>query len=126
MKKSKLLKSKDIWLEDVEFHDYAAAQDYLELVMTKEEATGYVTKLKKASVIHKKAKDIVRASGFELAPKTNIHVKENIDKVKKGKKMSPVLLVVKEGLLIVADGFHRVSASYVLTEDLSIPCKLVC
>jgi hypothetical protein len=48
--------------------------------------------------------------------------------VKKGVKLSPVLLV-RGGLggdrpLTVADGYHRICASYHLDEDADIPCRL--
>ena len=117
--------NKSIWLKEPEEHDFPAAMDYLELVCTPEQAKTIVDKLKVAKTIQKKAKDILRASQLPLLTKENIHVKENIKKVKKGKKMSPVLLVVINGKLIIADGYHRVCATYVLSEDLSIPCRLV-
>jgi disulfide oxidoreductase YuzD len=71
----------------------------------------------------KKAKDILRASELPLLAKDNIHVKENLQKVKKGKKLSPVLLV-RDSKLIIADGYHRVCAIYYLSEDLQVPCRI--
>ena len=75
--------------------------------------------------IKKKAKDILRASQLPRLHKKNIHVKNNLKKVKKGKLMSPVLLVRGENKLIIADGYHRVCAIYYLSEDLEIPCRIV-
>lgn len=116
---------KSIWLEQPEEHDYPAAQDYLEMVISKEDSEGAVKNLKQIKDIKiKKAKDILRASGNKLLPKTNIHVMENIKKVKKGNKLSPVLLVQHNNKLIIADGYHRVCAIYYLSEDLEVPCKL--
>jgi len=60
-----------------------------------------------------------------MLPESNIHVKDNIKKVKKGRKLSPVLLVRGNDKLIIADGYHRVCAIYFLSEDLDIPCRLV-
>jgi disulfide oxidoreductase YuzD len=74
-------------------------------------------------MIKKKSKDILRASNLPLLPKDNIHVKENLKKVNKGKKLSPILLV-RDSKLIIADGYHRVCAIYYLSEDLEVPCRI--
>ena len=116
--------SPDVWLKDPEEHDYPAAVDYLELVVTREKAETWSNELKGVSTIKKKAKDILRASRLPLLPKDNVHVKKNIKKVKNGEKLSPVLLV-RHDSLIIADGYHRVCAIYYLSEDLEIPCRLV-
>lgn len=115
----------DIWLEEPEEHDYPAAQDYLELLFVPDEAQKITAKLKKAPTIKKKSKDILRASKLALLPETNIHVKENLKKVEKNKKLSPILLVRGQNELIIADGYHRLCSSYYLTEDLDVPCRLV-
>ena len=51
----------------------------------------------------------------------------DLAKVAAGKPLSPILLVrgVTGGALIVADGYHRVCASYWLDENTDIPCVLV-
>ena len=112
-----------IWLSDPEDHDYSAAQDYLELHFIPSQAADMASRLRTEKTILKKAKDILRASQLTLLPKDNVHVKANLQKVDKGKKMSPVLLVRGEPLLI-ADGYHRVCAIYYLSEDLTIPCRI--
>ena len=112
------------WLSDPEPHDYPAALDYLELELPRKEAIQLVSALKSAPTIVKKAKDVLRAARLPLLDGSNIHVRENLRKVRKGKKLSPVLLVV-DGRLIIADGYHRVCAIYELSEDLEIPCRLV-
>ena len=113
------------WLKDPVDHDFPAAIDYLELLFTKDESKVFAENLKKATTVVKKSKDILRASCLPLLPQDNIHIKENLKKVKKGGKLSPVLLVKKDGKLIIADGYHRVCAIYYLSEDLEIPCRLV-
>ena len=113
------------WLKDPEPHDFPSAKDYLELLFSIEETKAFVNNLQQGITITKKAKDILRASGLSLLPENNIHVKENIKKVKKGKKLSPLLLVKHEYKLIIADGYHRICAAYYLSEDLEIPCRLV-
>ena len=114
-----------IWLDIPEEHDYPAAIDYLELVVEPFHAKQIVQKLRYAEMTTKKAKDILRASGLFVLPKKNVHVKSNIKKVKNGEKLSPVLLCVLNGKLVIADGFHRVCSIYYLSQDLEIPCKLV-
>jgi len=112
-----------IWLDDPEQHDYPAAADYLDLLWPKDAVKKVVQRLRKAPTIEKKAKDILRASQLPLLDKSNIHVKQNIDKVKKGKKLSPILLV--RGMpLVIADGYHRLCAIYYLSEDLLVPCRI--
>jgi hypothetical protein len=113
------------WLNDPEEHDFPAATDYLELLFTPEESKAFTDSLRKATTIVKKAKDILRASSLPLLPQDNIHVKQNLKKVKKGSKLSPILLVKKDNKLIIADGYHRICATYYLSEDLEIPCRLV-
>ena len=70
------------------------------------------------------AKDILRASGLALLPPDNHEVTKDLNKVKAGTKLSPVLLV-RGTPLWVADGYHRVCASYHLDEDALIPCRIV-
>jgi hypothetical protein len=46
-----------------------------------------------------------------------------------GGLLSPVLLVRGDAWrgvpLVIADGYHRICASYYLDEDADIPCRLV-
>jgi hypothetical protein len=57
---------KNFWLDEPEEHDYPAAQDYLELLYPEHVCTGIVDRLRKAPMISKKAKDILRASELAL------------------------------------------------------------
>ncbi len=117
------MKSK-FWLEEPESHDFLAASDYLELLYPKSEASKIASNLKQTTTVKKKAKDILRASLLPMLPKKNIHVAENLLKIKKGKKLSPILLV-SDGKLVIADGYHRVCAIYYVSEDQEVPCRLV-
>lgn len=112
-----------LWKQNPEEHDFPAALDYLELVLDPEAAHRAVKSLKQAKTVVKKAKDILRASGLPLLPKENRHVAQNLAKVEQGHKLSPVLLVHGQPL-IIADGYHRVCAIYYLSEDLEVPCRL--
>ncbi|MCS4166158.1 MULTISPECIES: hypothetical protein [Sphingobacterium] len=121
----KIEKGQAFWLADPQEHDFPAAYDYLELLFVPEECKAFVDKLRRATTIKKKSKDILRASALPLLPDTNRHVKENLRKIKKKEKLSPILLVRANGKLIIADGYHRLCASYYFTEDLDVPCRLV-
>lgn len=117
------------WLDAPEDHDYDAASDYLTMVATKNEVAATVDALKSAKSTTRKAKDILRAAGLPLLPETNAHVRADLAKISDGKKLSPILLVrgeIHAGVpLQIADGYHRVCASYLTDENTDIPCRLV-
>jgi hypothetical protein len=112
-----------IWITIPEEHDFPAALDFLGLLYPEAIAQEIVARLKNGETIKKKAKDILRASELPLLPKDNVHVREDLQKVKNGKKLSPILLV-RDGKLIIADGYHRVCSIYYLSEDLEVPCRI--
>ena len=117
------------WLDEPEAHDYAAATDYLSMVGEFETVDKTLTALRDAKPLYRKAKDILRAAQLPLLPETNAHVKADLRKISDGKKLSPILLVrgdaVKAVRLEIADGYHRVCASYLTDENTDIPCRLV-
>ena len=117
------------WKNEPEEHDYPAAADYLELLLPRPEVNRLVAALGRAETVHKKAKDLNRASGLTILPPDNPHVAQDLKKVSRGQKLSPVLLVrgiLGSGVpLTVADGYHRICASYHLDENADIPCRLV-
>ena len=121
--------SRVLWKSEPEAHDYPAAASYLSLVAAPDTVELLVDRLKASSIVHYKAKDILRASGLEDLPADNVHVARDIARVKSGKALSPVLLVrgdIAQGVpLQIADGYHRVCASYRLDEDTDIPCRIV-
>jgi hypothetical protein len=88
-----------------------------------------VRRLRAAPIVHRKAKDLLRASALPSLAADNVHVAKDIAKVKGGELLSPVLLVqgqLDAGIpLTVADGYHRICASYHLAEDAVIPCRIV-
>ena len=121
--------SRVLWKSEPEAHDYPAAASYLSLVADPDTVELLVDRLKASSIVHYRAKDILRASRLEILPADNVHVAKDIAKVKSGKALSPVLLVRGDLLravpLQIADGYHRVCASYRLDEDTDIPCRTV-
>ncbi|MFI9271304.1 hypothetical protein ACIGXM_11405 [Kitasatospora sp. NPDC052896] len=112
-----------VWKDHPESHDFPAALDYLDLLLSPQEAGEAVARLKQAPTVVKKAKDILRSSDLPLLPQENRHVAENIRKVRNGERLSPVLLLRGQPL-VIADGYHRVCAVYYLSEDLEVPCRL--
>jgi hypothetical protein len=120
----------DLWAAEPEEKDFPAAQDYLSLVMLPEVAERLVDDLRKAGTTHRKAKDLLRASRLALLPEDNAHVRSDLRKIKRHQPLSPVLIVRGDSLngdrpLEVADGYHRICASYWTDENLDIPCRLV-
>jgi len=117
------------WKQEPETHDYPAALEYLSLLLSDASARSTVASLRRARIIKRKAKDLLRASGLPALPATNVHVAGDLKKVKKGRRLSPVLLVrgdLRTGVpLTIADGYHRICASYLLDEDADIPCRVV-
>ena len=111
------------WKHEPEEHDFPAALDYLSLLTSPVAAARYVESLRRTTTVTRKAKDLLRASGLELLPADNKHVANDLKKVKDGEKLSPVL-VLRGQPLIIADGYHRVCASYHLEENTDIPCRI--
>ena len=117
-----------IWMDQPEPHDYPAAGKYLTLVLPEAQVRMAVRALRNAPITTQKAKDILRASGLALLSAENPHVASDLAKIAGGKRLSPVLLVRGDARsarpLQVADGYHRVCASYHLDENTDIPVKL--
>jgi hypothetical protein len=118
-----------LWGDEPDEHDYPAAADYLALLASPAQISEIVAALKQSPVVHKKAKDLLRASRLALLPKDNAHVQRDLKKIKKGKRLSPIL-AVRGGLVTgvamqIADGYHRVCASYYTDENTDIPVRIV-
>jgi hypothetical protein len=121
--------SEVLWGEEPDEHDYPAAADYLALLAPAAQISEIVAALKQAPIVHKKAKDLLRASCLALLPKDNPHVQLDLKKIKKGTALSPILVVRGElntGVAMqIADGYHRVCASYYTDENTDIPVRIV-
>jgi hypothetical protein len=116
------------WLEKPEAHDFPAAADYLALLADPDTVKELTQSLQAGDIVHKKAKDILRAAQLTLLPVDNPHVASDLAKIKKGESLSPILLVrgdfVSGVPLQIADGYHRVCASYHTDENTDIPVVL--
>jgi hypothetical protein len=117
--------AKVLWGTEPDEHDYPAAADYLALLAKPGLVNEIVGELKKAPIVYKKAKDLLRASRLGLLPPDNPHVRSDLEKIKKGRQLSPILLVrgdlTSDVALQIADGYHRVCASYHTDENTDIP-----
>jgi hypothetical protein len=117
------------WGEEPDEHDYPAAASYLSLICEPTEVRRLVTALKAAAIVHYHAKDLLRASELALLPPDNHHVASDLAKIAHGQPLSPVLLMRGDFRravpLTIADGYHRVCASYHVDENADIPCHLV-
>jgi hypothetical protein len=113
------------WKEEPEAEDFPSAQSYLTLLVGLPAAKKLVKALRKQTdVSHFAAKDVLRASGLPLLSVDDSEVSSDLEKIKRGEKLSPVLLI--EGSpLWVADGYHRVCVSYHLNEKAPVPCRIV-
>ena len=113
------------WKDEPEDQDFPAAESYLSLLIGPAAAAKLAKALRKEQTLqHFAAKDILRAAGLPLLSPDDSEVSEDLGKVKAGRKLSPVLLV--QGVpLWVADGYHRVCASYHLDEKTPVPCRMV-
>jgi hypothetical protein len=116
------------WKDDPDEHDYPAAAAYLSLLTGPDVVDRLVAQLQKAPVQRGKAKDLLRASRLPLLPADNKHVAGDVAKAAAGKSLSPVLLVrgeLREDIALqIADGYHRVCASYHLDENTDIPFRM--
>jgi hypothetical protein len=117
------------WLSEPEEHDYPAAGDYLSLLARSDLVAALVDALRRAGTVSHKAKDLLRASGLPLLPPEDEHVASDLRKIKKETALSPILLVrgdiADRRLLVIADGYHRVCASYHTDSNTPVPCRIV-
>lgn len=115
------------WLDEPEGQDYPAALSYLQLLYESKSAKAFVKRLKRTSISQFKAKDIFRASRLSLLGVSNSHVEKDRHRLETGRALSPLLLVrdPAQGVIVIADGYHRLCAVYSFDEDAVIPCKIV-
>jgi hypothetical protein len=113
------------WLEKPEAQDFPAAADYLALLADSRTVNDLIQSLQAGTIVHKKAKDILRAAQLTLLPADDPHVASDLAKIKNKEPLSPILLIRDDysigSPLQIADGYHRVCASYYTDENTDIP-----
>jgi len=112
------------WQKDVAEHDYAAAENYLSIRNDDATVAHTVKKLREASLVTRRANDILRAAGLEAATLDDPGVMRDLVKAVEGKPLSPVLVVNDKDRADIADGYHRVSLIYRLDPYGDVPLKL--
>ena len=118
------------WKKQPEQHDYPAAGQYLSLLVGNDALRAQcIGRLESAPLVGYLAKDLLRASALPRLGRENGHVARDLKKIRRGERLSPVLLVrgdlVRGFALQIADGYHRVCASLVVDEDTVVPCRLI-
>ena len=117
------------WMETTQRHDYPAAASYLSLLAGPSKVRRLVSALRTAPVARFKAKDLLRAAGLPLLPADDIEVAKDLAQIHAGNPLSPCLMIrgniSKWHQAQIADGYHRVCASYYTDEDTEIPVKIV-
>ena len=123
------MKKGTIWGHKVGEQDFAAAQKYLALLFTQDDAEQLVRSFRAAPFTEYAAKDLLRASQTHLLDKENPEVAKDLKKIRKGKRLVPVLLVRGDGdrgaTLTIADGYHRICASWLWDEECPVAAYVV-
>ncbi len=70
------------WKDQPDDHDYPAAADYLSLLVSPAAAKQLAARLRRAPIIHRKAKDLLRASRLPVLTDDNPHVANDLKKVR--------------------------------------------
>ena len=122
-------KHKPGWKKRPEEGDYTASRNYLSLQFTTATAKRLVKQARQGSQIEHVAKDILRASCLPLLPSNELHVADNLRKIRKGKPLSPIILIqgdmTKMRPFVIADGYHRLCAACYADEDAPVAAIMV-
>ncbi len=115
------------WLDNPEVKDFTAARSFLSMLIAPPDLGETIDALRIAPEGRWAAKDILRAAGLPaLRRKDSAEVAEKLAKIKEGTPISPILLVAGiRDYLVIADGYHRVSAAYRVDEDALVPGRLL-
>jgi hypothetical protein len=108
--------------------DWRSAHDYLSLLLPEEMVRVAVRRLTVGPLVQRRANDLLRASGLSVLPQDDPEVAKKLKQLKRGKLLSPVLCLRgdlnESAMLTIADGYHRICASYILDHEAEIPCRL--
>ena len=121
------VKKKVEWRTEAAEKNIKNAEGFLRLTFSKADADTAAKKFEehKSRIEYFKAKDILRSSELALLPPTDGEVKEKLERIKNGIVLNPILLVRDKHKLYIADGYHRVCASYHVDEAADVASILV-
>ena len=124
-----MAKSSPQWSKRPDPDDYKAALNYLSLQFKPSTAETLVARARHAPCVQRAAKDLLRASNLPLLRVDEKHVAEDLKRIRKGKLISPVLVVqgdlAKGRPFVIADGYHRICATCYADEDAPVAVVLV-
>jgi hypothetical protein len=106
------------WVDEPDIDDFAKAAKFLRLVG--------VTQVDRepGELVKVQAKDLIRASRLPGLPQNNAGVAKWTKRIKTGDMIPPCLLVrgslAYDRPLVIAEGYHRVSACYLLDEQTEV------
>jgi len=116
------------WKKSPAAQDLEAAGHYLALLEPPMGARALVRALRVAKSTEHAAKDLLRASALPLLTRGESQVAQDLRRIRKGRALSPVLLVQGDAgravALTVADGYHRICAAWYHDEDAPIACRM--
>jgi len=110
------------WLSEVTSEDYEHARNYLALKLDSATADKAVTMFGPAPLVNLRANDILRACGYPALGKKDPGVKKLL---KHDGPVSPALITSFVYGADIAEGYHRISASYIEDPASEIPCKII-
>lgn len=117
------------WKSSPKGKDYEGVKNFLTLLCSESDAEKLIERLAKADPTEHDGKDILRAAELPALSSEDPHVNKDLKHIQKGKALAPVLLIrgeiKKKRSLVIADGYHRVCASYIVDESAPISCRLV-
>lgn len=117
------------WKSSPEDKDYEGVKNFLTLLCSESDAEKLIKRLDNAEPIEHAGKDILRAAALPVLSAKDPRVSKDLKYIEKGKALAPVLLIrgdlKKEQSLVIADGYHRVCASYLVDESSPISCRLI-
>ena len=109
--------------------DLLAARRYLILLFRDSDAKRLAERARTAGITEHVAKDLLRACRLPLLPSDEKHVAQDLKRIRKGKPLSPILIVqgdlIRDRPLVIADGYHRMCAACHTDEDAPVSAVLI-
>lgn len=97
---------------------------YITLLFSPSDADAIINDLTNASLTLRRANDILRAAELEPCEREDAAVLASIERLGEQGAIPPVYLVVAKRKLIIADGYHRVSAVYWSNDFVDVDCYI--
>jgi len=115
------------WKSKLEEGDILAAEEYLTLCMPRELAKTAIAKFREHAtrIEFFKAKDILRACNLPPLNTESTGVQKKLTMIEEKDRLHVVLLVYYNGRTLLADGYHRTSATYLEGETERVACVLI-